>query len=51
MFKPLSVTSHINCIVAHCLINVVYLSQYVPLSGHDDFAHFECQVFGEGISG
>ena len=23
---PLSVTSHINCIVARCLINVVYLT-------------------------
>ena len=25
-YNLLSVTSHINCIVAHCLINVAYLS-------------------------
>ena len=36
----LSVTSHINCIVAHCLINFVYLMA-MPLSGHDDVAFFE----------
>ena len=34
---PLSVTSHINCIAARCLINVVYLTT-LPLSGHDDVA-------------
>ena len=33
----LSFTSHINCIVARCLINVVNL-RHVCLSGHDDFA-------------
>ena len=32
----LSVTSHISCIVARCLINVVYLKV-----GHDDVALFE----------
>ena len=32
----LSVTSHINCIVACCLINVVYLT-----ACHDDVALFE----------
>ena len=37
----LSVTSNINCIVARCQINVVYISGHVPLSGHDDLAHFE----------
>ena len=26
MKKVLSVTSHINCIVARCLINIVYLT-------------------------
>ena len=36
----LSATSHINCIVARCLINIVYL-RHVPLSGHDDVALFE----------
>ena len=36
----LSVTSHINCIAARCLINDVYLT-HVPLSGHDDVAHFD----------
>ena len=36
----LSVTSHINCIVTRCLINVVYL-RHVPLSGHDGVAVFE----------
>ena len=36
----LSVNSHINCIVARCLINVFYL-RHVPLSGHDDVAVFE----------
>ena len=35
----LSVTSHINCIVACCLINVVYLTE-CALSGHDDVATF-----------
>ena len=29
----LSVTSHINCIVAHCLINAVYLTAR-PLTLH-----------------
>ena len=28
LYHALSVTSHINCIVAHCLINVVYLTAY-----------------------
>ena len=36
----LSVTTHINCIVACCLINVVH-SRHVPLSGHDAIALFE----------
>ena len=36
----LSVTSHIKCVVAHCLINVVYL-RHVPLSSHDNVALFE----------
>ena len=31
----LSVTSHINCIAARCLVNVVYLTD------HDDVALFE----------
>ena len=35
----LSATSHINWIVAHCLINFIYLMAYVPLSGHDDVAN------------
>ena len=38
-YQNLSVSSHINCIVARCLINVVYLT-HVPLSGHDDVALF-----------
>ena len=29
-------TSHINCIVALCLINII--SRHVPLSGHDEVA-------------
>ena len=33
----LSVTFHINCIVARCLINGC-LSRHVPLSGHNDVA-------------
>ena len=33
----LSLTSHINCIVARCLKNVVYLMA-CALSGHDDVA-------------
>ena len=36
----LSVTSHINCIVACCLITLS-LSRRVPLSGHVDVALFE----------
>ena len=36
----LSGTSHTNCIALRCLINMVYL-RHVPLSGHDDVAHFE----------
>ena len=37
-YQPaLSDTSHINCSVARCLINVIYL-KHVPLSGHDDVA-------------
>ena len=36
----LSVTSHINCIVARCLRNVVYLTA-LPISGHNDVALFE----------
>ena len=36
--EVLSVTTHINCIVVRCLINV---RAYVPLSGHDDVALFE----------
>ena len=38
--KILSVTSHITCIAARCLINMVYLMA-VPLSGNDDIALFE----------
>ena len=34
----LPVTSHINCIVARCLINSVYLSACAFISGHDDVA-------------
>ena len=42
MKKVLSVTSHINCIVEHGLINV-YLMAYAlkNLSGHDDIAIFQ----------
>ena len=38
-YVSLSVTPHINCIVARCLINGVYL-RHVHLSGHDDVAFF-----------
>ena len=41
VYQLLSVNSHINCIVAHCLINVFFISRHVPLSGHDDVALFE----------
>ena len=36
---PLIVTSHINCNVARCLINVS-ISRHVPLSGHNDVSLF-----------
>ena len=36
----ISVTSHIKCIAARWLINIVYLTP-LPLSGHDDVALFE----------
>ena len=48
MFLSLSVTSNINCIVARCLINVVYLL-HVPLSGHDD-VHFLNDVANDDLS-
>ena len=35
----LSIISHINCIVARCLIKL-FISRHVPLSGHDDIALF-----------
>ena len=38
MEKVLSVTFHINCSFAHCLINMTW---DVPLSGHDDVTLFE----------
>ena len=39
MYLFLSVTSHINCIAARCLIYMSFTG-YVPLSGQDDVAHF-----------
>ena len=48
IFLSLSVTSHINCIVARCLINVVYLL-HVPLSGHDN-VHFFNYVANDDLS-
>ena len=48
MFLSLSVTSIINCIVARCLINAVYLL-HVPLSGHDD-VHFLSDVANDDLS-
>ena len=32
-YLSLSVTYHINCIVARCLINVVLLADYYPITG------------------
>ena len=39
-YTVLSVTSHISCIVARCLINLVCLRN-AALSGYDDVALFE----------
>ena len=41
MKKVVSVTSHINEIVAHCPDKTLPISRHVSLSGHHDIALFE----------